>query len=69
MTDDPFPIDEYGNLLTKNHMSFLHERMKVELFRRAQKLSASSSGGSDTDKIDFPTTADVILGRGRPYRK
>ena len=67
MTDNAFPIDEYGNLLTANHMSFLHERMKEELFRRAQKLS--SSEGSDTDKIDYPTTADVILGRGRPYRK
>lgn len=67
MTDNAFPIDEYGNLLTTNHMSFLHERMKVELFRRAQKLS--SSDGSNTDKIDYPTTADVILGRGRPYRK
>ena len=59
--NEDFPIDDCGNLSTTSHATFLQERVKLELLRKAQKLA--------TNVIDYPTTSDVILGRGRPYHE
>jgi hypothetical protein len=53
------PVDELGNPRYSFTENFFDRRKAIEKAARSQQAS---------DRIDFPSKRDVLLGRGKPYQ-